>query len=44
MQAINFEQNCAPHWGCAQGKTVPYCAARDLFVTKRLRAALKGTG
>jgi hypothetical protein len=20
MQAINFEQNCAPHWGRAQGK------------------------
>jgi hypothetical protein len=19
MQAINFEQNCAPHWGRAQG-------------------------
>jgi hypothetical protein len=20
MQVINFEQNCAPHWGRAQGK------------------------
>jgi hypothetical protein len=22
MQAINFEQNCAPHWGRAQGKSL----------------------
>jgi hypothetical protein len=29
MQAINFDQNYAPHWGRAQGKPVPYRAARD---------------
>jgi hypothetical protein len=35
MQAINFEQNCAPHWGRAQGNWGPTCAAyRDAVQTR----------
>jgi hypothetical protein len=40
MQAINFEQNCAPHWGRAQGK-LSYRTQRDSFVEKYLKLAAR---
>jgi hypothetical protein len=35
MQAINFEQNCAPHWGRAQGKDKKHSAVRPVKFSVR---------